>query len=501
MGSDSEESSGEHAPRREKKAPRDAERRRSPDKDDFGRDVRQSDRRPSPEASRHRSGQNQGDGFRRDEPHRAARRDDFRHGDHQHGRDHRRDDHFNAGQTNQLQALERRPGDRPPPTAHRPGEPPQQYKRWADLDDKERAERETKQLEGLRSRAEQRRRMPLVDIWLPSPERDTRPDGASSAPPAAAQDEYGRVDRGDGERDARKGGKKKRPPKSEGSDAASDSGSSSGSDSDSDSDSSSSSSSSTDSSERRRRKRRASKKRERERERKERGKKAARADEARDDEGASKADRAEVSEVAPPPLTDATTAAVGDEEGRVDRERMPPPPPPAAALASSSAAGPSSAGASTDDVVAPPTKKRRKVIKWLWVEKRAPGEDDDGELIGPTPLARVGGDGPADYGGALRPGEGDAIAAFVAAGKRIPRRGEVGMNAEEIEAFETSGYVMSGSRHKRMNAVRLRKENQIYSAEEKRALAMFNYEEKQKRESQILADFRSLVQSKLGEHA
>ena len=33
------------------------------------------------------------------------------------------------------------------------------------------------------------------------------------------------------------------------------------------------------------------------------------------------------------------------------------------------------------------------------------------------------------------------------------------------------------------------------------ALAMFNYEEKQKRESQILADFRTLVQSKLGEHA
>lgn len=29
-----------------------------------------------------------------------------------------------------------------------------------------------------------------------------------------------------------------------------------------------------------------------------------------------------------------------------------------------------------------------------------------------------------------------------------------------------------------MNEVRLRKENQVYSAEEKRALALFNYEEK-----------------------
>ena len=98
-----------------------------------------------------------------------------------------------------------------------------------------------------------------------------------------------------------------------------------------------------------------------------------------------------------------------------------------------------------------------------------------------------------------RPGEGDAIAQYVQAGKRIPRRGEVGLSAEEIEAFESAGFVLSGSRPKRMNAVRLRKENQIYSAEEKRALALFNYEEKQKRESQILADFRALVQDKVGQ--
>jgi hypothetical protein len=35
---------------------------------------------------------------------------------------------------------------------------------------------------------------------------------------------------------------------------------------------------------------------------------------------------------------------------------------------------------------------------------------------------------------------------------------------------------MSGSRHSRMNAIRMRKENQIYSAEEKAALAMLNFE-------------------------
>ena len=128
-------------------------------------------------------------------------------------------------------------------------------------------------------------------------------------------------------------------------------------------------------------------------------------------------------------------------------------------------------------------KRRRKVIKQVWVEKRAPGvDDDDGDLIGPMPLLRVGADGPSDWGGALRPGEGDAIASYVQAGKRIPRRGEVGLTAEEIDSYEASGYVMSGSRHKRMNAVRLRKENQIYSAEEKRALACSTTRRSRKRE-------------------
>ena len=95
--------------------------------------------------------------------------------------------------------------------------------------------------------------------------------------------------------------------------------------------------------------------------------------------------------------------------------------------------------------------------------------DEDEDMVGPVPLARVGGDRPGDWGGALLPGEGEALAQYVQAGKRIPRRGEVGLSAEEIEKFETMGYVMSGSRHKRMNAVRVRKENQIYSVEEKRA--------------------------------
>lgn len=38
------------------------------------------------------------------------------------------------------------------------------------------------------------------------------------------------------------------------------------------------------------------------------------------------------------------------------------------------------------------------------------------------------------------------MATFVQEGKRIPRRGEVGLTSEEIEQFEDLGYVMSGSR-------------------------------------------------------
>ena len=89
------------------------------------------------------------------------------------------------------------------------------------------------------------------------------------------------------------------------------------------------------------------------------------------------------------------------------------------------------------------------------------------------------------------------MAAFIAEGKRIPRRGEIGLTSNEIELFEDVGFVMSGSRHRRMEAVRLRKENQIYSADEKRALAMFNKEERQKRESKILTQFRDIVHKKL----
>lgn len=129
-----------------------------------------------------------------------------------------------------------------------------------------------------------------------------------------------------------------------------------------------------------------------------------------------------------------------------------------------------------------------------WVEKTGVGE----HVVGPeAPLTHLSQDDkPLDFGHALLPGEGAAMAEFVKAGKRIPRRGEIGLTSNEISEFEKSGYVMSGSRHRRMEAVRLRKENQIYSADEKRALASFNQEERRKRESKILSSFREMVYRK-----
>ncbi len=54
-------------------------------------------------------------------------------------------------------------------------------------------------------------------------------------------------------------------------------------------------------------------------------------------------------------------------------------------------------------------------------------------------------------------------------------------------------------RHRRMEAVRIRKENQIYSADERRALAMFHFEEKQKKENKVLADMREVLAIKKAE--
>ncbi|KAJ3365685.1 hypothetical protein GGF31_008490 [Allomyces arbusculus] len=125
-------------------------------------------------------------------------------------------------------------------------------------------------------------------------------------------------------------------------------------------------------------------------------------------------------------------------------------------------------------------------------------DDDGGVEVGPAPPTVDA--KPLDsrsYGHALLAGEGSAMAAYVQDGKRIPRRGEIGLTGDEIDQYETVGYVMSGSRHQRMNAVRLRKENQVISAEERRKLLLLHAEEKTKKEAAIMADFKELVANKV----
>lgn len=145
-------------------------------------------------------------------------------------------------------------------------------------------------------------------------------------------------------------------------------------------------------------------------------------------------------------------------------------------------------------------KEELEMIKQIQEKNQKKAQQmDDEDVVGPLPLPDVQLSG--NYGFAMRPGEADAMADFVSQNKRIPRRGEVGMSAEEIVKHEELGYVMSGSRHKRMNAVRIRKESQIYSAEEKRMLATVNLQEKAARENKIVADLREIAAEKMKQHA
>lgn len=138
-----------------------------------------------------------------------------------------------------------------------------------------------------------------------------------------------------------------------------------------------------------------------------------------------------------------------------------------------------------------------------WVEKRKcigdvekDREEQEG-FLGPHPKPQVKLT-ERECGKALLPGEGAAMAAYVAEGKRIPRRGEIGLTSEEISQFEVQGYIMSGSRHRRMEAVRLRKEGQIYTADEKRALALFKRDERLRRENKIISHLKEFVTRKQG---
>lgn len=136
------------------------------------------------------------------------------------------------------------------------------------------------------------------------------------------------------------------------------------------------------------------------------------------------------------------------------------------------------------------------------VVTRVDDGDSDDDDVGPQPLYKPSTSKKFDeraYGGALLRGEGSAMAAFLAEDPegRIPRRGEIGLTSDEIAKYEDVGYVMSGSRHRRMNAVRMRKENQVISAEEKRGILKLQKEERERREAILREEFNELVNERL----
>ncbi|CCL98674.1 uncharacterized protein FIBRA_00676 [Fibroporia radiculosa] len=152
--------------------------------------------------------------------------------------------------------------------------------------------------------------------------------------------------------------------------------------------------------------------------------------------------------------------------------------------------------ASTISMPPPPVTSLGRLVQ----DAGTDDESDDG--VGPQPVNKVQSSRKIDerqYGGALLRGEGSAMAAFLKDGTdlRIPRRGEIGLASDEIAAFESVGYVMSGSRHRRMNAVRMRKENQVISAEEKRGILKLQQEERERRETILREEFQQLVSDKL----
>ncbi|KAF9483098.1 DUF926-domain-containing protein [Pholiota conissans] len=146
--------------------------------------------------------------------------------------------------------------------------------------------------------------------------------------------------------------------------------------------------------------------------------------------------------------------------------------------------------------------RSREVSAGAPPSSKAPEYSDSDEDVGPKPLTKKGGPKKVDeraYGGALLRGEGSAMAAFLQDGteSRIPRRGEIGLTSDEIAKYEDVGYVMSGSRHRRMNAVRMRKENQVISAEEKRGILKLQREERERKEAILRDEFSQLVDERL----
>jgi hypothetical protein len=75
-------------------------------------------------------------------------------------------------------------------------------------------------------------------------------------------------------------------------------------------------------------------------------------------------------------------------------------------------------------------------------------------------------------------------------------QGEPVRTTEEIERYESLGYVMRNKiNNVTLNIPKSKKEAQKFSQEEKRALAIFNLEEQQRKENNIINQMKSIWQS------
>ncbi|KAJ2531495.1 hypothetical protein GGH20_001484, partial [Coemansia sp. RSA 1937] len=128
--------------------------------------------------------------------------------------------------------------------------------------------------------------------------------------------------------------------------------------------------------------------------------------------------------------------------------------------------------------------------------RQSQDENSDSE-IGPMPAQ--------DYkpailehglGNVQQSGDGLLSSGFMQSGDRIPRRGEIGMDLNKIEQWENAGYVMSGNRRSRVNDTHVQREGQVITADEKRQMLLQNQEERQKKETQIISEFRDMLSKK-----
>ncbi|WVO23222.1 uncharacterized protein IAS62_004569 [Cryptococcus decagattii] len=140
--------------------------------------------------------------------------------------------------------------------------------------------------------------------------------------------------------------------------------------------------------------------------------------------------------------------------------------------------------------------KGKDVVSAPIKEQIVENDDDDVE-VGPQLPKEINEKRGRSAFANMLPGEGEAIMAYAESGQRIPRRGEIGLDSEQIALFESSGYVMSGSRHQRMNAVRLRKENQVINEAEKRAILKLQREERMKKEGALVSQFKEMIDENL----